>query len=169
MPATSRRWGGFLGFSTSPAHLTQTHKHIMKDTIISLVRHALTALVSVGALLSSRGMIAAEDVEAVNASGVTIRDAALVIIMAVITRLLMKFGGKLFSGDSVSDSKDKGLNTLLLFLGMAGLFMGLPSCTPQQMEAVKAVPIKACYADPKGNKVCYSSQDGIEVEVTGAK
>ena len=118
--------------------------------------------------MAGRGLIAPEDAAAVNASGATIQDALVVVIMAVLMRLILKYGGKLFSADK--DGTQNGGGTLLLLLGMAGLMgMGLPSCSPGQMEAVRAVPIKACYLDKDGNRVCYSSKGGLEVEVSRAK
>jgi hypothetical protein len=139
----------------------------MKDTLFSLIRHALIALLSLGAFLSSRGMIAPEDAEAVNASGATIREALAVVIIAVVMRLVLKFGGKIFSADSEGQN---GTGALLLLLGVAGLLgLGLPSCSPQQLEAVRQVPVKACYIDKNGNRACYSSKGGIEVEVSSAK
>ena len=141
----------------------------MKETLKSLVRHLLTFLVGLGATLESTGLIGADDVTAANAAGVQLQDVLAGLVAMICARLFLHFGGKLFSGNSVSDSKDKGLNGLLLFLGMAGLFMGLPSCTPAQLEAAKAMPVKACYTDDAGNRACYSSKGGIELEVIGAK
>jgi hypothetical protein len=141
----------------------------MKDTLASLLRHALTALAGAGTFMAGRGLIAPEDAEAVNASGATIQDALVVVVVAVLMRLALKFGGKFFSADTVGKSDGGGV--LLLLLGVAGLLgmMGLPSCTPRQWEAVKAFPLKACYIDKDGNSACYSSKGGLEVEVISAK
>lgn len=140
----------------------------MKETFLSLIRHALIALLSLGAFLSSRGMIAPEDAAAVNASGATILEAISVVVLAVVMRLMMKFSGKVISAH-VNDGKNDGGN-LLLLLGVAGLLgLGLPSCSQAQMDAARSVPIKACYIDKNGNRACYSSKGGIEVEVIGDK
>lgn len=140
----------------------------MKDTLLSLVRHALTALLSLGAFLSARGMIAPEDADAVNASGATIREALSVVVLAMVMRLIIKFSGKLVSAH-VNDAKNDG-GTLLLLLGMAGLLgLGLPSCSQDQIETARSVPIKACYTDEHGNRACYSSKGGIEVDVRSGK
>ena len=82
-------------------------------------------------------------------------------------RLVLKFGGKIFSADSEGQN---GGSSFLLLLGMAGLIgLGLPSCSREQLEAARQVPVKACYTDKNGNKACYSSKGGIEVEVTSSK
>jgi hypothetical protein len=139
----------------------------MKNIILSLVRHALTALAGVGTFLAGRGLIAPEDAAAVNASGATIQDALAVVAVAVIARLMIHFGVKIFS---MENEDGNGGSALLLLLGVAGLMgLGLPSCSPQQIEAAKNVPVKACYEGKNGNKVCYGSKSGIEVEVISAK
>ena len=122
--------------------------------------------------MQSRGLIAPEDVAAVDASGVTLRESLSVVILAVVMRLIWLVTGKIFSAHK--DERKNGTGTLLLMLGMVGLWgLGLPSCSPPQMEAAKAaakaIPVKACYADKNGNRVCYSTKDGIEAEVHGDK
>lgn len=108
-------------------------------------------------------MIAPEDAEAVNASGATMREALAVVLLAVIMRLILQAGGKFFSA-----SKDGA--AMLLWLGLGGAaLLGLPSCTEAQMDAARRVPIKACYTDENGNRVCYSSKDGIEADIIGDK
>lgn len=166
--SSSRRWLWIMGFHATGAILANTNTTItMKETLLSLVRHALIALLSLGTFLSSRGMIAPEDVEAVNASGATIREALAVAITAMLARLILKFGGKIYSAHK-GDGNPPG--SLLLLLGLAGLAtLGLPSCTPAQREAAAAVPVKACYTDAHGNTACYSSKGGIEVDVRSGK
>ena len=65
---------------------------------------------------------------------------------------------------------DGGLYGLLLLLGMVGLFgLALPSCSPAQVEAAKAVPVRGCYTSKDGYRVCYSTKDGVEVDVRSGK
>jgi hypothetical protein len=149
-----------MGFFHATGAISNTIK-IMKETLLSLIRHAVIALLSLGAFLSSRGMIAPEDAEAVNASGATIREALAVVILAMVMRLVMKFGGKVIS----AHKEDAGpLLGLLLLAAVC-----LPCCTPEQREAARSVPIKACYTDKDGNRACYSSKGGIEVDVRSGK
>lgn len=52
-----------------------------------------------------------------------------------------------------------------------GIGCSLPSCSASQVEAARGVPVKACYVDPGGATVCYSSTGGLEIRVErrGAK
>ena len=118
--------------------------------------------------MAGRGLIEPEDADAVNASGVTLREALVVVVMALIARLIMKFGGKIFSAHV--EERKNGSSSMLLLLGMAGLVgLGLPSCSPEALQAARKIPVRACYQDKDGNKACYSSKGGIEVEVISAK
>ena len=55
---------------------------------------------------------------------------------------------------------------LLVWVGTAaGIFLALPSCSPDASAAFKSIPIKACYLDKNGNSVCYSTKSGIEATV----
>lgn len=140
----------------------------MKELLQSLVRHLLTFLVGLGTTLHSCGLLAPEDVTAVNDAGVTLQSVVAGVVVAVLMRLTMRYGGKFFGNQGV-----QGSGSLLLLLGLmvAGLatMLGLSSCTPEQMQAVRSVPIKGCYQDKDGNRACYSSKSGIEVEVISAK
>ncbi len=96
--------------------------------------------------------------------------------IGVLMRLITRDGVVLFSEDDDEDKgskSDKGSTFPGLLLGilcMGSLLGGLmTSCTPQQMEAVRAVPIKGCYLDKNGNRVCYSSKGGLEVDYQSAK
>lgn len=86
--------------------------------------------------------------------------------IGVLMRLITRDGVVLFS----DDDEQKFPLLLLGLLCMGSLLGGLmTSCTPQQREAVRSIPIKACYLDKDGNKACYSSKGGLEVEVISAK
>lgn len=140
----------------------------MKETLQSLVRHLLTFLAGLGTTLNAAGLLGAEDVAQVNEQGLTLQAVIAGVIVTVLMRLIMTFSGKLVSAH-VNDGKNDG-SSLLLLLGVAGLLgLGLPSCFPRQWEAVRSVPIKACYTDENGNRACYSSKGGLEVEVIGDK
>jgi len=134
----------------------------MKDTFASLLRHALTALVAAGTLLAQRGLIAPEDAAAVNASGVTLREALVVAGMAVLARLAMKAGGKIFVSND-NGTKNTGGNKLLV-LGLVGLLgCALPACSsPGGMEPV---PVRIGYKDKKGNVYSFDPVTGVTVQL----
>ena len=148
---------------------------IMKETIATLLRHAFTALAGLGTFMYSQGYIGSDDVADVNASGAALGNALSAIIVVILVRLFMKFSGKLMDAhaadvDTEKKNDDGGLYGLLLLLGMVGLFgLALPSCSPSQLEAARAVPINACYTSKDGARVCYSSKDGVEVDVRSGK
>jgi hypothetical protein len=140
----------------------------MKEMLLSLVRHLLTFLVGLGTTLHKAGLLAPEDVVPVNDAGVTLQAVLAGILVMVLMRLGMRYGGKIFEGNGVQGSGSLLLLLGLLVTGLAGT-LGLSSCTPEQMQAVRSVPIKGCYQDKDGNRVCYSSKSGLEVEVISAK
>jgi hypothetical protein len=132
----------------------------MKESLHTAIRHALTALAGLGAFLASKGLLDSADAPAVDAAGLQVSDALTVILGAMIMRLLIFLMGKI-----KGLSGDKAGMALFWFAGTAVGCMTLPSCSPANMEAMRSVPIKACYIDKAGNSVCYSSKGGISVEV----
>ena len=139
----------------------------MKELLLSLVRHLLTFLVGLGTTLHEAGLLAPEDVTAANDAGVTLQAVLAGIVVMVLMRLGMRYGGKFFVGNGVN-----GSGSLLLLLGvMTGLVgtLGLSSCTPPQVEAMKSFPLRFTYKHKDGARVEYSSKGGIEVEVISAK
>jgi hypothetical protein len=140
----------------------------MKELLQSLVRHLLTFLVGLGTTLHSCGLLAPEDVTAVNDAGVTLQSVVAGVVVAVLMRLTMRYGGKFFGNQGV-----QGSGSLLLLLGLmvAGLVgtLGLSSCTVAQRDALRGVPVKACVRDEDGRGVCYSTTDGIVVDYHSTK
>ncbi|MFU8894020.1 MAG: hypothetical protein ACNA8L_10365 [Luteolibacter sp.] len=67
----------------------------LKNELASLLRHALTALAGIGSLLAARGCIAAEDEAAVNAAGLSVTEAVIVVAVAIVARILISLSGKL--------------------------------------------------------------------------
>jgi hypothetical protein len=134
----------------------------------SILRHLLTFLAGLGALLAARGLIAPQDAPAVDAAGSSLIEPLALILAAVavaVVRLLMAWCGHTFSVRG--DGSAKSLAALALpWAGMAGV-MGFnpPSCTPSQIDAAKQVPVKACYIDRAGNSVCYSTAEGVTATV----
>jgi hypothetical protein len=142
---------------------------IMKETLTSLLRHALTALAGLGTFMYAQGYIGAADVAAVNGNGLALSDALLPILVAVLTRLFIKFSGKLRDAHVNEGKNNNGFLGLLLLGAVGFIGMTLPSCSPAQVEAAKAVPIRGCYTSEDGYRVCYSSKDGVEVDVHSGK
>lgn len=129
----------------------------MKDTITSLVRHLFTFLAGLGMLLHSAGLIGADDVQKVNADGVTIQGVLSSILVVILSRLMLKYGGKfLGKGDTGSVG---------LFLCMAAVFGLLPSCTPAERESI---PVRASYVDKRGNVYAYDPRTGVSVQIIDA-
>lgn len=125
----------------------------MKALLISLLRHALTALAGVGTLLVSNGLIEPEDAAAVNASGASMADALVVVTSALVARLLMQYGGRFFT--VLRQGKVSSL--ALWCMGLAGfLVLGLSSCAYLEDAAV---PVRACYESRHG-RVCVDLNSG---------
>jgi hypothetical protein len=138
--------------------------NIMKETLTSLLRHALTALAGVGTFMAGRGLIAPEDAQAVDASGATVADALVVVVVAVLMRLIIKFSGNLFRHDK--DGQNNGGSTMLLLLGMTVLLgLASSSCSPSQLEAAQSVPVRASYQDNDGNVYAYDPATGVSVRI----
>jgi hypothetical protein len=161
-----------LGFPTSPAHLTQIQTQYMKETIISLFRHALTAMACLGTFMYSQGYMGsgrsfAPSVAAVNASGAAMSNALSAVLVAVLTRLFLKFSGKVIDAHVNEGKNNNGF--LGLLLGMVVLIgMALPSCSPAQLEAARSIPIRATYVDAQGRVFAYDPQTGVSVMVVEA-
>jgi hypothetical protein len=142
----------------------------MKTYLASLLRHAFTALAGLGAFLLSHNLIDQGDVAAVDAAGVSLGAALVVILTAIIGRMALTIFGKFFAGAAGENGgASGGAASLLLWAGTAAGFMGgLPSCSPADRAsawaAFRAVPIRACVAGEYGS-ACYSSKGGIELTV----
>lgn len=117
-----------------------------------------------------------DQVEAVNKAGSDIEGSLLVIIGAVgvfLSRLVIAWVGKKFpvwAGEVGKGSSGGLIPCFMLGLLAAGsLFASLSSCSTAQLASAEAraskIPLKACYIAPDGTQVCYSSRDGVEVDV----
>lgn len=137
----------------------------MKNTLSSLIRHSLTALAGVGGLLLSHGLLASGDLAQVNAAGGQLQDALTVIGSAVGLRLAIMITGKIFPATAAKLSGAAG-GLVPLWIGLTtAAFMGaLPSCSPAELAAARAIPIKTCVVTDYGT-ACYSSKSGLAVSV----
>jgi hypothetical protein len=135
---------------------------IMNATIQTAIRHALTGLAAVGGFLASRGWIDAAAATDVNSAGAMLADALSAILAALAARLMIFLIGKVTSSGK---AKVYGMPFVLGVLAAGLLAASLPSCTPAQRETLSGIPVRACFTDKDGNRVCYSSKSGLEAEV----
>lgn len=100
----------------------------MKDQLLSLLRHAASGLAGLGALLASKSLIAPDDVDAVNAAGLSLGDSLVVIVGALLMRLLLMGISRFFPTDG--NSTRPGVDVLLV-MGTAAALMTttLSSCS----------------------------------------
>ena len=137
----------------------------------SVIRHLLTYLAGLGGLLLSWHLIAADQVEEVNKAASELMAPAAVILGAVavtVGRILIAWVQTLFrrGAGETGNGIGSGAGMLLVWVGTTvGLCLGLPSCSADSREALKNVPIRACYLGPNGERICYSSKSGIELSV----
>lgn len=152
-----------------------TATHNMKAYLTSLLRHALSALLGLGALLASKGLINPDDVDAVSAVSVSLVDALVVVGVAVVARLIFsKVPWLAPAGSSGSHGPDGngehgdgkraasgGTSGLFLMAGLLALALAaLPSCA--------GVPVRVGVEVPEG-RLGYSSKGGLEIEVRAEK
>ena len=135
----------------------------MKDYLSSLLRHAFTALAGLGGLLVSINLIDPADAPAVDAAGGTLASALVVILTAVIGRLLITLGAKIFrigAGENGEKNNGGGVGTLPLWIvGTAAALMGaLPSCS----SIPAGTPVTFSLIAPDG-AVSYSAKGGLSV------
>jgi hypothetical protein len=88
-------------------------------------------------------------------------------VAVVVVRLLIAWIGKFLP--ALAEKASGGMSggaCLLVMASMTAAAVGgaLPSCSPAQVEAWRAVPIKGCVTTDQGT-VCYSSKGGLSAEV----
>lgn len=132
----------------------------MQDSLKSVIRHLLTALAALGTYLASASLIPADQAADVNAAGAALADPLTLILTALAVPLARWVVSWLpWLGKS-------GGGSAAVLIATAGALAGsLPSCGTPAGEALKNTPIKACYVDENGNRVCYSSKEGVSLEV----
>ncbi len=150
-------------------------------TLYSYLRHALTFLAGIGGLLLSYQLIAPGDVATANEAGAALIEPLTTLgglIAAGLARLIIARVGKLFPGLSESATVDPGRGNnsgglggplLLVTCATAGLMgFSLPSCSPAQIEAAQAVPIRIKFNTPGGD-IGYTSKGGLTVDYQTGK
>lgn len=137
----------------------------MKDSILSLVRHLFTGLAGLGGFLVSKGMAAPDDAAQLDTAGATLADALAVILAIVLAKLVVMLLGRLGGGGAMTLTGA----SLAVGTGAGALAICPPSCSQAGWEryraAAEAVPVQACYYDKQGNRICYSTKDGVTLEV----
>jgi hypothetical protein len=138
----------------------------------SILRHQFTA----AATFATMWLIAALTLSADDAHKLTeafqLLIEPLIVIVGIVAvavwRIFLAKAGSAFrlgSGESDKDSAG-GLSPCVIALGMAAAFMGaLPSCSPAQLDAARAVPITFHLIGPDGS-VGYSSKGGLVISGT---
>lgn len=114
----------------------------LPPAIATSIRHAFTALASLGAFLASHGWLDSADVPAVNAAGASLGDAVGVVVAALVARFVWWVGSQIVSGGGVS-------SVALLLCGCGAAAVGtLPSCS---LPAAGEYPVSAfaTYTDPQ--------------------
>jgi len=140
-------------------------KSLILSYIPSLLRHVVTSLATVGTLLLTKGLIAPDAVQAVNAGGVSLGVALVAIATPVLSRLVLTGLGKLSPGCVETAGPTAPVWALCMGLGAAaGFGLFLPSCSPAQITAALAIPIHGILRT-EHSTIGYDSQTGVAVEV----
>lgn len=132
------------------------------NTLLSQIRHYLTFLTGLGAMLLTQSLITPDQVSQANAAGAQLVEPVMVIlglVAAGVTRLVMALFSKVFEsvGSLASGNwTPVWIGGLAMTAGLMGF--SLPSCTPVP------VPARLCLVTDQGT-VCYSSQSGLSAEV----
>jgi hypothetical protein len=150
----------------------------MKDQAASLLRHAFTGWIAAAVLLlTAKLSLGPDDAKAVEDALKQIGAGLLLLIVTlapVIGRLVWAWGANLFrsgAGETkgeTNNGRSGGAALLILVSTTAALMGGLPSCTPAQLAAARAIPIKATILTDQGG-VSYSSKGGLSVEIDAGK
>jgi Trk-type K+ transport system membrane component len=144
----------------------------MKPKLDSYLRHIFTTLITAFVVaITGYFSLDAEQAKAVTEGLAKMGDGAvavLLVIAPVMGRLLWAWGSKIFQSGSgeTGNGPAGGLGLfVIMMIGViaSGLFGGLTSCTPAQMDALRAVPIRVGVETPD-SRVSYSSKGGLVVE-----
>ena len=125
----------------------------MKEQLTSLLRHAVTALAGLGSFLAYRGIIAAEDSAAVDAAGASIGEAVVVVVVAIVTRALISFMGKLGLPKIGGSSVSMMTGGLLVLASTASLMSCADYQGPRIVFGVEAEQGRVEYDSAKGGTV----------------
>jgi hypothetical protein len=150
----------------------------MKDQLASLLRHAFTGWIAALVIfLTAKLSLTAEDVQAVQNALDQIGAGLLLLVITlapIVGRLAWTWAANSLrtgSGESKNgQGSGGGLGLWVVMICTGAVMGGLPSCTPQQLAAARAVPIKGCITTDLG-KICYSAKDGLtgEIDATSGK
>lgn len=126
----------------------------LKNEFASLLRHALTALAGIGSLLAARGWIAPEDEAAVNTAGLSVTEAVIVVVVALVARIFISLAGKLKRPGTASLMMSAAALPLVMGITVAG---SLASCAdyqgPRIIFGVEHDQGRVSYDSAKGGSV----------------
>jgi hypothetical protein len=146
----------------------------MKNSLSSIVRHAVTYAVGIFVAFFVSFLTAPSEIEAAQTAGAAMVEPLTVfggLAAALLTRLALPWVTKIFrrsAGEERDDDNGSsgGMTPLMVgLLGMAAVLgTALPSCSADQVAAVRAFPLRTC-AETDYGTVCYSTADGVTVAV----
>lgn len=144
----------------------------MKDQLTSLIRHAFTGwILAAVAFLTAKLALTPDAVQAVESALNQIGAGLLLLIVTlapIVGRLFWSWAANGFrtgSGETTTDSQSSGRGLgLWVLLGTTVVLGGLPSCSPEQLAAARAIPIKGKILTQQG-AVTYDSKSGLGFEV----
>lgn len=133
--------------------------------IASILRHwfTLAATLVTGWLVAALVLTPDQQVE-LTAAIANLVGPLVIVAMLIITalwRMALAYFGKVFAGKTTGGS---GWSPMVIGGAAVGLFTALPSCSPDQRDALKTIPIRTTVVTDYGT-VGYSSKSGISVYV----
>lgn len=161
------RWWQIDG---APAVMTcQTYQTTMN--IPSILRHWFTLLATAATmwLIAALSLSADASAALTDAFGKLVEPLVIigVLLVTAIWRVALTWLYGLFrNGAGEKDGGGLGGPSLLVvaIATTAALMGGLPSCSPAQLAAARAVPLRGCVVTDHGT-ICYSSRDGVSAEI----
>lgn len=138
--------------------------------IASILRHWITLALTAITVYLGAHLFAPDEAKAFDAAAQQLV-APLVIIGTLIITAVWRIAlawitntFRLGSGEPKNDGQGSGGSLGLWVIGTVAVLGGLPSCSPEQLAAARAVPMKACVHTDQGD-VCYSTKDGLSAEI----
>ena len=137
--------------------------------IPSILRHWLTLALTALTVFLGAHLFATDEAKAFDEAAKQLVAPLVIIGTLLITavwRVALTWAGSLFRrGSGENDTNGSGGSLGLWVIGaMAACLCGLPSCSPDQIAAARAIPIKTCVVTDKGT-ICYSSKSGLSAEI----
>jgi hypothetical protein len=137
--------------------------------IPSILRHWLTLALTAATVYLGAHLFSPDEAKAFDAAAQQLVAPLAIIGTLLVTALwrvaLAWFSALFRKGSGETDSQGSGGSLGLWVIGaMAACLCGLPSCSPIQLAAARAFPIKASIITDRGS-VSYSSKSGLSAEI----